>query len=123
MNKGNQQESKHSQFTLTNMKEEVMVEYRVFHKNVQKNELLGWVIILSNFKKIIVGEYSSDEYLFSEYSFIRLSFGLFYIDHELWFVFHILFYPGHDIKLHPHRVKLYWIGCVGSGLVLAKALT
>jgi len=31
--------------------------------------------------------------------------------------------PGHDIKLHPHRVKLYRIGCVGSGLVLAKALT
>jgi len=32
---------------------------------------------------------------------------------------------GHDIKLHPHRVKLglYRIGCVGSGLVLAKALT
>jgi len=30
--------------------------------------------------------------------------------------------PGHDIKLHPHRVKLYRIGCVGSGLVLAKAL-
>jgi len=31
--------------------------------------------------------------------------------------------PGHDIKLHPHRVKLYRIGCVGSGLVLAEALT
>jgi len=31
--------------------------------------------------------------------------------------------PGHDIKLHPHRVKLYRIGSVGSGLVLAKALT
>jgi len=31
--------------------------------------------------------------------------------------------PGHDVKLHPHRVKLYRIGCVGSGLVLAKALT
>jgi len=27
--------------------------------------------------------------------------------------------PGLDIKLHPHRVKLYRIGCVGSGLVLA----
>jgi len=32
-------------------------------------------------------------------------------------------FPGHDIKLHPHRVKLYRVGCVGSGLVLAKALT
>jgi len=31
--------------------------------------------------------------------------------------------PDHDIKLHPHQVKLYRIGCVGSGLVLAKALT
>jgi len=31
--------------------------------------------------------------------------------------------PGHDIELHPHRVKLYRIGCGGSGLVLAKALT
>jgi len=31
--------------------------------------------------------------------------------------------PCHDIKLHPHRVKLYRVGCVGSGLVLAKALT
>jgi len=31
--------------------------------------------------------------------------------------------PGHDIKLHPHRVKLYRIMCVGSGLVLVKALT
>jgi len=31
--------------------------------------------------------------------------------------------PGRDIKLHPYRVKLYRIGCVGSGLVLAKALT
>jgi len=30
---------------------------------------------------------------------------------------------GRDIKLHPHRVKLYRMGCVGSGLVLAKALT
>jgi len=30
---------------------------------------------------------------------------------------------GNDIKLHPHRVKLYRIGCVGSCLVLAKALT
>jgi len=30
--------------------------------------------------------------------------------------------PGHDIKLHPHRVNLYRIGCVGHGLVLAKAL-
>jgi len=30
---------------------------------------------------------------------------------------------GHDIKLHPHRVKLYWIECVEPGLVLAKALT
>jgi len=30
---------------------------------------------------------------------------------------------GHDIKLHPHRMKLYRIGCVGSGLVSAKALT
>jgi len=26
--------------------------------------------------------------------------------------------PGHDIKLHPHRMKLYRIGCVGSDLVL-----
>jgi len=24
-------------------------------------------------------------------------------------------YPGDDIKLHPHRVKLYRIWCVGSG--------
>jgi len=32
-------------------------------------------------------------------------------------------HPGHDVKLHPHRVKLYQIGCVGSGLVLARALT
>jgi len=32
-------------------------------------------------------------------------------------------HPGHDVKLHPHRVKLYRIGCVGSDLVLAKALT
>jgi len=31
--------------------------------------------------------------------------------------------PGHDIILHPHPVKLYRIGCVGSDLVLAKALT
>jgi len=31
--------------------------------------------------------------------------------------------PGHDIKLHPHRVKLYRIGCVGFGSVLAKVLT
>jgi len=31
--------------------------------------------------------------------------------------------PGHDIQLHPHRVELYRIGCVGSGLVLMKALT
>jgi len=31
--------------------------------------------------------------------------------------------PGRDIKLHPHRVNLYRIGFVGSGLVLAKALT
>jgi len=31
--------------------------------------------------------------------------------------------PGHDIKLHPHQVKLFWIGCVESGLVLAKTLT
>jgi len=32
--------------------------------------------------------------------------------------------PGHDIKLHPHRVKIYRIGCmVFIGLVLAKALT
>jgi len=31
--------------------------------------------------------------------------------------------PGHDIKLHPHRVKLNRIGCVGSGIVLAKLLT
>jgi len=30
--------------------------------------------------------------------------------------------PGHDVKLHPHLVKLCRIGCVGSGLVLAKAL-
>jgi len=29
--------------------------------------------------------------------------------------------PDHDIKLHPHRVKLYQIGCVESDLVLAKA--
>jgi len=29
--------------------------------------------------------------------------------------------PGHDIKLHPQRVK--YINCVRSGLVLAKALT
>jgi len=27
------------------------------------------------------------------------------------------------LKLHPHRVKLCRIGCVGSGLVLAKTLT
>jgi len=32
-------------------------------------------------------------------------------------------HPGHDVKLRPHRVKLYRIGCVGSGLALAKALT
>jgi len=25
--------------------------------------------------------------------------------------------------LHPHQVKFYRIGCVGSGLVFAKALT
>jgi len=31
--------------------------------------------------------------------------------------------PGHDIKLHPYGVKLYRIGCVGSGLVLANTLT
>jgi len=31
--------------------------------------------------------------------------------------------PGHDIKLHPLRVKFYRLGCVGSDLVLAKALT
>jgi len=31
--------------------------------------------------------------------------------------------PGNGIKLHPHRVKLCQIGCVGSGVVLAKALT
>jgi len=31
-------------------------------------------------------------------------------------------HPGLDVKLHAHRVKLYQIGCVGSGLVLAKAL-
>lgn len=31
--------------------------------------------------------------------------------------------PGHDHKLHPHRVNLYRIGCVGSGFVAAKALT
>jgi len=30
---------------------------------------------------------------------------------------------GHDVKLHPYQVKLYRIRCVGSGLVLAKALT
>jgi len=29
----------------------------------------------------------------------------------------------HDIKLHPLRVKLCRIGCLGSGLVLAKAPT
>jgi len=36
-----------------------------------------------------------------------------------------LFYmcTGHDLKLHPHRVKLYRLGCVGSDLVLAKVLT
>jgi len=28
-----------------------------------------------------------------------------------------------DIKLQPHRVKLYQIRCLGSGLLLAKALT
>jgi len=35
-----------------------------------------------------------------------------------------LFYmcPGHDVELHPHWVKLYQMGSVGSGLVLAKAL-
>jgi len=39
-------------------------------------------------------------------------------------LYHIMFWSsGHDVKLHPHRVKLYRIGCVGSGLVLAKALT
>jgi len=27
--------------------------------------------------------------------------------------------PWHDVKLRQHRVKLYRIGCVGSGLVLA----
>jgi len=32
-------------------------------------------------------------------------------------------YPCHDVKLHPHQVKLYRIGRVGSGLVLLKALT
>jgi len=31
--------------------------------------------------------------------------------------------PGHGVTLHPRRVKIYQIGCVGSGLVLAKALT
>jgi len=31
--------------------------------------------------------------------------------------------PGHGIKLHLHWVKLYRIGCVWSGMVLAKALT
>jgi len=31
--------------------------------------------------------------------------------------------PGHDIKLHPHQVKLYRIRCVGSSLVLVKELT
>jgi len=31
--------------------------------------------------------------------------------------------PGNDIKLHPHRVKLYRIWCVEAGLVLVKALT
>jgi len=31
--------------------------------------------------------------------------------------------PDHDIKQHTHRVKLYRIGCVGSCLVLAYALT
>jgi len=30
--------------------------------------------------------------------------------------------PGHNIELQ-HRVKLYWIECVDSGLVLAKVLT
>jgi len=30
--------------------------------------------------------------------------------------------PGRDIKWHPHRLKLYQIGCMGSGLVLVKAL-
>jgi len=29
-------------------------------------------------------------------------------------------YPGHDAKLHPHRVKLYRLRCVGSGLVVVK---
>jgi len=32
-------------------------------------------------------------------------------------------FPWHDVKLHPHRVKLYQIGCGGSGLVLVTALT
>jgi len=34
-----------------------------------------------------------------------------------------LYQGGHDIKLHPHRVKLYRMGCLGSGLLLAKALS
>jgi len=29
-------------------------------------------------------------------------------------------YPGHDVRVHPHRVKLYQIGCVGSDLVLVQ---
>jgi len=31
--------------------------------------------------------------------------------------------PDYDINMHQHRVKLYRIGFVGSGLKLTKALT
>jgi len=30
--------------------------------------------------------------------------------------------PGHNVRLHPHQVKLYRIGCVGSELLLVKAI-
>jgi len=28
--------------------------------------------------------------------------------------------PGHDIKVHPHQVKLYRIGSVGSGFGIGE---
>jgi len=31
--------------------------------------------------------------------------------------------PWHDIKLHPHQVKLCQIGCIWSGFVLVKVVT
>jgi len=30
--------------------------------------------------------------------------------------------PGNDVKLHPHREKIYRLGCAESGIVLAKVL-